>query len=405
LKTVVTSEQKSRLLLVGKKRRRRLFAIGEYMLAALVVLGVLIVARDPAHWLNGWVNVAPYGGADLPASAYMPRAVLPGGNQPAAPRESPAEEHLDVSALQAASDYAEAQQSKALIVTRHGYIVFEKYWQGSEFDTVVDSKGLGRVLAALATGAAIADKKIGWPDEPVGYLIPAWSKDPRGEITVRNLLQMSSGLGSSASAYGSTRVLDMPLGAPPGTRWLDQNADPDLLGQVIHRATGRPYADYLSESIWARIGASDASVWVGQDGDPHVDAGFFARQSDWLRVGELLLNNGNFRGDEVLSPRWVPELLKPSKSNSNYGSYVRLGEHQAPGASPYATPDVLMVAGGGNRMWLVPALQIAILRTGGQPAAEWDDGRIPNLIIRGARDFVPPAARPGADIRQLVPNH
>lgn len=377
----------------------------KWILAALVVLAVLIVAKDPARWLKGRIDVAPYGGAGVPDSWYKPRALVPGSNQPAAPRENPADEHLDVAALQSASDYAEAQQSKALIVTRHGYIVFEKYWQGSNFDTVVDSQGLGRVVAALATGAAIAERKIGWPDEPVGYLIPAWSKDKRGEITVRNLLQMSSGLGSSSS-YGMTRLLDMPLEAPPGTRWLDQNADPDLLGEVIHRATGRKYVDYVSEAIWARIGAGDASVWLnGEGGDPHVDAGFFARQGDWLRVGELLLNNGNFRGDEVLSPRWVPQLLKPSNSNLHYGFYVRLGEHAAPGATPYVTNDVFVVEGRGNRMWLVPSLQIAILRTGGPPAADWNDGLIPNLIIHGTRDFVPAAARPGADIRQLVPNH
>lgn len=50
-------------------------------------------------------------------------------------------------------------------------------------------------------------------------------------------------------------------------------------------------------------------------------------------------------------------------------------------------------------------LQIAILRTGGPLARDWDDGRIPNLVIRGAHDFVVPAAQPGADIRQLVPHH
>jgi CubicO group peptidase (beta-lactamase class C family) len=377
----------------------------KWILAALVVAAVLVISGNPPYWL-GRLGVQVHADGGPSVSSYTPRIVLPGRSLPPAPRENPVEEKLDVSALQAASEYAEAQQSKSLIITRHGYIVFEKYWQGSTFDTVVDSRGLGRVLAALTTGVAITDKKIAWPDEPVGYLIPAWSKDPRGVITVRNLLQMSSGLGSSTSAYGTTRVLDMSLAAPPGTRWLDQNVDPDLLGQVIHRATGRSYADYVSEAIWARVGAGDASFWLdNQSGEPHVDTGFFARQSDWLRVAELLLNNGNYQGDEVISPRWVPELLKPASSNPNYGSYVRLGLHPAPGASPYATSDVLMVEGGGNRMWLVPSLQLAILRTGGQPGAEWDDGRIPNLVIRGARDFVPAAARPGADLRLLVPNH
>ena len=68
--------------------------------------------------------------------------------------------------------------------------------------------------------------------------------------------------------------------------------------------------------------------------------------------------------------------------------------------------DLFAVQGaGGNRLWLVPSLQIAILRTA--PAgrdADWNDSRIPNLIIRGARDYLP-SAQPGADVSALVPAH
>jgi hypothetical protein len=60
---------------------------------------------------------------------------------------------------------------------------------------------------------------------------------------------------------------------------------------------------------------------------------------------------------------------------------------------------------GGNRMWLVPSLQLAIVRIAPDTDAGWDDSRIPNLIIRGARDYVPPAAQPGADVSGLVPGH
>ncbi|MGC8020750.1 hypothetical protein ACP3WW_23840, partial [Salmonella enterica] len=77
----------------------------------------------------------------------------------------------------------------------------------------------------------------------------------------------------------------------------------------------------MSHAIWRRIGAGDASLWVGKDeispgnAVPHSDVGFFARQGDWLRVGQLLLQAGNYQGDEVIVPRWVPELLRPSKAN------------------------------------------------------------------------------------------
>jgi CubicO group peptidase (beta-lactamase class C family) len=339
---------------------------------AVVVLAVLVIARDPQYWTRR-IIVGSSGG-ELPPSFYSPRATIHGSNRPPAPHENAIEEKLDTGALESAAAYAEKQHSRALIVTRHGYLVFERYWQSSNPDTVVESTGLGRVVAALATGAAIADHKIGWPDEPAGYLVPAWNSTVRGQVTVRQLLQ--------------------------------HDADPDVLGYVVQSATGKPYAQYISEAIWGRIGAGDASIWLQSDGAPHVDTGFFARQGDWLRVGELLLGNGNYQGDEVFLPRWVPELLKPNEKRPDYGSYLRLGLHAAPGMSPYASPDVFVVEGGGNRMWLVPSLQLAILRTGGALEPDWDDGRIPNLIINGTRDFVPPATRPGAaDLRLLVPNH
>jgi len=371
-----------------------------WVFAAIAICAVLVVSRDPARWLG----VQSLSLCTIRASS---RVAVPGSNQPAAPHEKPEEEQMSLGALETASDYAESTKSRALIVTRHGYIVYEKYWHGSTFDTVVDSRGLGRVLAALATGAAIGDRKIAWPDEPLGYLMSQWNNEARGAITVRNLLQLSSGLGQPGSGCAAaTAALAMPLAARPGTRWLDQEADPDLLGHVIQQATGRPYASYLSESIWARIGAGDASLALDHaGGEPHVNAGFTARQGDWLRVAELLMNNGNFRGDEVLSPRWVPEMLKPAPGNERYGSYVRLGSAQLPGVAPYASNDLLVVEGGGNRMWLIPSLQIAILRTGDELPADWDDSRIPNLVMNGTRDFVPAAARPGADLRRLVPNH
>jgi CubicO group peptidase (beta-lactamase class C family) len=363
-----------------------------WIVTAVAIAAVLIVAGDPPYWLQRF-GFESHAGAEMPLTSHSPRAVIPGSAQPPAPHESPETQQLNVDALQSAADYAEKQHSRALIVTRHGYFVFERYWQGSDLNTVIASSGLGRVLAALATGVALSDRKIAWPEEPLGYLVPAWNKDRRGAVTVRNVLQLSSGLGSP--------------GAPPGQRWQDQESDPDLLAHTLQTVTGMPYTEYLSESIWKRIGAADASIWLDpSDHSPHVDTGFFARQGDWLRVGELLLGNGNYQGDEVLLPRWIPELLKPSRTNSDYGSYFHLGAHTAPRMTPYLTPDVYVVEGGGNRMWLVPSMQIAILRTGGPVGADWDDGRIPNLIVNGAHDFVPAAARPGSDLlRQLVPNH
>ena len=72
-----------------------------------------------------------------------------------------------------------------------------------------------------------------------------------------------------------------------------------------------------------------------------------------------------------------------------------------------AEGKVAVEGAGGNRLWLVPSLQLAILCTGapGGRDADWDDNRLPNLVIHAARDALPTAAQPGADISALVPGH
>jgi len=374
---------------IGPARARRLAVAGVALLA--LVLAALLWTR----------YLAP-----------PPRELVAGGNVPPAPRVAPETELLDPKALEAAARYAGEHRSLALIVSRHDHIVFERYWHGTGFDTPADAQSFTRLLAALAAGAAFSHRLIAWPDEPVGAFISEWSHDARGEITVRNLMQMSSGL---APAEGGTprditaALLRTRLAATPGVRRLDQGSDPQLLALVIERASRQRYASYLSQALWRRIGAADAWLQLDHPGGAALaDCCMLAHQGDWIRVGQLLLRDGNYRGDEVMRPGWITLMRTPAQSDPHYGAYVRVRWTTAPGQEALATRDVFAVEGeGGNRLWLVPSLQIAILCTGpahGRDAA-WDDARLPNLVIRAARDALPPAAQPGADVSALVPGH
>jgi len=346
------------------------------------------------------------------APLYLPRERVAGANEPPAPRVAPALEKLDARSLEDAAAYAAAHGSRALIVSRHDHIVFERYWQGTGFHTLTDSQDFTPLLAALATGVAISHRRIGWPDEPTGVLIGEWRDDPRGAITVRNLLHMASGLSPEVppgAADLTSSLLARTQLAPPGMRHLVQAADPQLLALALERATHARYAEYLSGALWRRIGAADAWLWLDQAGGlAHAECCLLAEQGDWIRIGQLLLHDGNYRGDELIRPGWVTLMRAPSRSDPDFGAYVRLGAHPAPGREPYASRDVYVVGGaGGNRLWLVPSMDIAILCTGdrrGRPK-DWDDTRVPNLIVAGARDYLPPAALPGADLSAIVPGH
>ncbi|HVN45927.1 MAG TPA: serine hydrolase [Steroidobacteraceae bacterium] len=344
---------------------------------------------------------------------FHPRELLAGGNSPPAPRVSPETERLDAAALELAARYAGEHGSLALIVSRHEHIVFERYWAGSGFDTPADAQSFTRLLAALAAGAAYSYHLIGWPDQPVSAFIPEWSHDPRGEITVRNLLQMTSGLAGGRSSTARdlpAALLHTPLARTPGAVRSDQASDPQLLALVIERASGQRYASYLSQAIWRRIGAADA--WLRLDhtgGTAYADCCMIAHQGDWIRIGQLLLRDGNYRGDEVIRPGWVALMRTPGQSDPQYGAYVRVRwPMAAAGHEPPAARDLFAVEGeGGNRLWMVPSLELAILCTGSTAGrdAGWDDNHLPNLVIAAARDALPPAAQPGADISAIVPGH
>ncbi len=347
------------------------------------------------------------------AVLYQPRELLAGGNQPPAPRVLPGTELLDVRALEEAARYAGEHGARALIVSRHDHIVFERYWRGSSFETLIDAGSFTPLLGALATGHALSHRQLGWPDEPLGVLLPEWADDPRGAITVRNLLQFSSGLAPAGPAddpydlAASLRARE--LAAPPGSRRLEQAADPQLLAQALQHSTHERYASFVSQAIWRPIGAADAWLWLDHPGGAvHADCCLISRQGDWIRIGELMLRDGNYRGDELMRPGWIAVMRSPSRSDPDFGMSVRVAQRPAPGRETYAARDVF-VAGGrdGNRLWIVPSMGIVVLRTGAATEADagWDDARIPNLVIRGARDYLPPAALPGADLSSIVPGH
>jgi CubicO group peptidase (beta-lactamase class C family) len=388
----------------------------------LAVLGALLTfCCAPLFWKRYAVALI------LPASAadaiYRPRELIPGGNQPMAPRMAPETEGLDGRALQMAAAYAEAHHSRALIVSRHDYIVFERYWQGTGFDTLTDAQSFPRVLPTLAVGVAISHRLIGWPDEPLGLLLPQWRADPRGAITLRNLMQMSSSLNPPAATalpwgvfarqrFGTdliAAIMSEPLKGTPGTTRIEQAADPQLLALALERAAGQRYAAYLSQVLWRRLGAADAWAWLDRPGGTaHADCCMLARQGDWIRVGQLLVHDGNYRGSELIRPGWVTLMRVPARSDADYGASVRIAG-RSPGASePYIARDLFVVdGGGGNRLWLVPSLQLAVLRMAvpGAQDQSWDDTRIPNIVVRSARDYLPPAPRPGADVSAIVPGH
>jgi CubicO group peptidase (beta-lactamase class C family) len=394
----------------------------------LVIAGGLTAtfASDPLYWKRRVLS-SIYSPATMPAAYYEPAELIQGteeGGSP--PRVAPQLEKLDPDSLRAAVDYAARQNSTALIVGRHGHIAFEHYWDDTNFDTVIDAGAFNATLTALMVGMAMNDRKISLVEEPVANYIESFRDGDRADLTLQDLLQMSSGLGSpedaAAPSAASTRsqliqdirgeCLDLARGEPRVPGWAPRACDPQLLAHIIERATGQPYAAYVSSRLWKPIGARDAYLMLDREGGMvHASCCLRARLGDWMRIAELLVTDGKFGGEQMLPPGWVRAMLTPAKTNNRFGYQVWRGRpfKEGEGASePYAAEDTFLVKGHGKtRLWIVPSMGLTILRVGTNEESDtdWDDSVIPNLIVRGAADYVPKAGKPGVDYSDLVPNH
>jgi CubicO group peptidase (beta-lactamase class C family) len=217
---------------------------------------------------------------------------------------------------------------------------------------------------------------------------------------------MSSGLeipifGTWKSAkilFGSdlaSGVLNLASEKTPGSEYQYSNANSQLLVILLERATGQRYATYLSSRLWQRLGADDAGLWMDRTGGlPRGFCCLFATARDWLRVGRLFLDGGRVGDDQVVPTEWIADMVMPSSKNSNFGYQVWLGSPpgterkyndytvKAYHSAPFAARDVIYIDGfGGQRVYVVPSLQLVVVRTG-VSTTSWDDAIIPNAIIR-----------------------
>lgn len=349
------------------------------------------------------------------AERLYPQEVVPGVDDPKTfPHAEAGTRTISPGALDEAAAFAEASNSTSLIVSHRGVIQLERYWKGEGADQVVYSFSMHKSLVALLLGIAVAEGHIGDIDDSIAEYLPEWRNDPRERITLRHALQMNSGLepmSFPANPFSkhvrrqigtnlAATALSFRLQDEPGSVFSYNGVNPTLLVMVIEQATGRRYAEYLSEKLWRPAGNGEAAVWLDRPGGLARGAtSLYAKPMDWLRIGQLLLDNGRLDGVQVIPEEWLNELTTPSPTNPRYGLLTWIGTDYveartleafegfaAVAEQPFDAGDIIYFDGlGGQRMYMIPSAQLVIVRTG-VLAWEWNDTRLPNLVLAGIRE-------------------
>lgn len=335
---------------------------------------------------------------------YTPLEIVPGGSADIGNGEPlPGEVARDIDAL------AERFESFALIVARDGRIVHERYWRGFGPDSRFDTASMAKTVLALALGIAVQDGAINSVDDKLGRYLPELGDAARAGLSLRSMLEMASGLRTPAvsddpaspywqSYFGDDLRASMahwPLAGQPGEEFYYANANPQYLMWVLEQATGQRYAEYLSERLWAPLGAGPARLWLDRDGgSPRGYCCLQARPRDWLLVGELIRNAGRSGERQLVPAQWIAQMLAPSPNNPNYGWQIWRGSPHnpartygagipavVPAVEPFAADDVVYLDGsGGQRVYVIPSAAMVIVRIG-NPSRSWDDSALPNLLL------------------------
>jgi CubicO group peptidase (beta-lactamase class C family) len=296
---------------------------------------------------------------------------------PPQPRVSLAEGGIDPQVIEAAVQYAGARNTRALVVGRGGHIVFEKYWGETSAETPVKLSGFTPVLASLLVGTAMNDRLIRDLDAPAAEIAKSLADDPRAGISPRQLM----------AQYDAEAA-----------------ADVNTLARTLEGALGSTYEQLVAERLWKPLGAGDFSLArrsePGKPGVIRADCCITARLGDWMRVGELLANDGVFEGNQFTPPRYVHLMLSPARKDAPHGFFTRVD-------GQFAARDVAWLeAEGKQRLWIVPSLQLVILRVGDEPPASqgFDEAMIPDTIIRGTSGWQPAQAGESFDPKKYAPH-
>jgi CubicO group peptidase (beta-lactamase class C family) len=286
-------------------------------------------------------------------------------------------------------------ETRALIVMRGGHIVAERYAAGYHENTRFVSWSMAKSITGVMIGMLISDGRLRL-DEPAP--IPNWQRpgDPRGEIKLRQLLQMRSGLRHAEAISppwksDEVRMLfldgrdamaryaeDQPLQYEPGRKWVYSTATSVILADLAARVLSpapdpesrrRAVTDYLRTRLFDPVGMRSMRPEFDASGTLIGGSLIHGTARDWGRFGEFLRNRGAVAGAQLVPRQWIDFMVTPSPREAQYGAQIWLNRTPTAGSPalfPERGPRDLFACLGhlGQYVLVSPSRQLVIVRLG-----------------------------------------
>ncbi|PHI18360.1 hypothetical protein CEQ90_18465 [Lewinellaceae bacterium SD302] len=288
---------------------------------------------------------------------------------------------INTSQLKEALDYGMQRVpgggASAIVILRNGKVLAERYDDYYGPQTPILGWSMTKSITGALVGMRVADGAIEPEERPV-FTRWANEEDLRRQIPLLNLLQMNSGL-KWEEAYGgvtdATIMLhdqpDMaayakkkPVAVPPATNWVYSSGTSNLLMDKVRGSfdDDTDFLNYLYDSLFHAIGANSFLIETDQSGLPVGSSYGWATARDWAKMGQLFLNEGKWRGKEIIPAQWIKKMREPAAGSGGiYGGQIWLKGPDTP-----SLPDDAYAFRGfqGQRVFILPSQQIVIVRLG-----------------------------------------
>lgn len=212
---------------------------------------------------------------------------------------------------------------QAVLVTKDGYLIGERYSQGYGADSLGTSWSVAKSFYSAAIGVAIDEGHIASVDQKASDIITEWQGTAKANVTLHHMLQMRSGYSAFDNVFFETDqtayAIDRPIVRAPGSQFAYSNANSQLFETILRRTTGLSAHDYLSQKILAPIDIDLKAVglWFDAAGiNPLTYCCIDMKAADFARFGLLYARDGQWRGNQILPAGYVASSLT---ANGWYG--------------------------------------------------------------------------------------
>ncbi len=299
-------------------------------------------------------------------------------------QEKTAESGINGAALE--SLYAEVAREphhdlKGIVIVRNGRVAGEQYFNGDSVDTLHDIRSATKSITSLLMGIAIQKGLVHSVNDSIALYLPGLPKDGKERITIKDLLNMRSGLDANdedPSTPGNEDNLDkssdwirtiytVPMNGVPGSKYNYCSINAFLTGAIIENASHMPLDEFARVNLFGPLGIQDYR-WR------HVPINRVTGQGnlsittrDLAAIGELMLNDGVVNGRRLVDHAWTTRSLASQVAISDSDPYAdSYGYMWYTKAEPIGGHDIevhFASGNGGNKIYIVPSLHMVVAIT------------------------------------------